>query len=93
MAVARNFHFTDFLKDKEGHVVVAQWPNIPILGWLFFKVASLLTSDPSVETSISAISTAFIFTWAYLEITDGASYFRRTLGAAVMLATVIGICT
>ncbi len=81
----------DFFKNKDGKITIAQWPNIPILGWFLFKLASMLVSAPGLDAGLSAISTAFLFTWAYLEITDGASYFRRTLGVAVMLGTVIGL--
>lgn len=30
----------------------------------------------------------FLFTWAWLEITQGDSYFRRFLGVVVMAATI-----
>lgn len=80
----------NFFKDKDDTIVIGQWPNIPIIGWLIFKVASMLANDTRLEAGFSTISTAFLFTWAFLEIQSGVNYFRKLLGLVVMTALVIG---
>jgi hypothetical protein len=84
-------HFTSFFKDHDGQLVIWQWPNIPLIGWAVFKVLSLITQAGTLKTWSAHLSTAFLFTWAYLEITGGASYFRRVLGTIVMAALLWGM--
>ena len=79
----------EFVTDGDGHVVIAQPPNVPIIGWLVLLIASNLVVDGPLQTVLAFFSSAFLFTWAYLELTQGASYFRRTLGAAVLAYLVV----
>lgn len=47
-------------------------------------------SDPGqVKAGLQFISTASLFSWAYLELTKGASYFRRLLGLVVLASLVV----
>lgn len=78
-----------FWRDKHGKVVIWQKPNMPLIGWFVFMIVAKLLPSGSVRNGTQFLSTAFIFTWAYLEITKGDSYFRRVLGAAVFLVTVL----
>jgi hypothetical protein len=78
----------DFFSDSRGRVVIAQRPNVPIVGWAVLLVASLLIRGP-LGAVLRFFSTAFLFTWAYLELTQGDSPFRRTLGGAVLLYLVV----
>lgn len=83
-------HNMHFFKDDEGKVIVWQWPNIPIYGWLVFKLLSMLIHHPQLQGGFDGISKAFLFTWAYLELTQGVNYFRRLLGLLVFIALIIG---
>lgn len=74
-----------FTNDKKGRRVLWQWPNPPIIGWAIFRVLAHLVESPSIKMGFESIGSAFLFAWAYLEITKGASYFRRTLGALVAI--------
>lgn len=80
----------NFFKDDKGHVVLFSWPNIPLASWILFNLLSFLVSAGHTKTGFETLSTAALFTWAYLEITSGVSYFRRVLGAVVMYAVVVG---
>ena len=75
------------IKDDNDRVVLAQTPNIPILGWFVFTILSKFTNG-SLATASSRIASAFIFVWAYLEVTEGANYLRRGLGLIVMIFLV-----
>ena len=77
-------------KDKNGHVVLWQWPNVPLYGWLMFKIVSMPIHNPSLKHGFDSFSMAFLFTWAYLEFTTGVNYFRRALGLIVGAALIIG---
>lgn len=79
-----------FFKDRNGNVVIWQWPNVPLMSWLIFKILSMVIKTSNIKGACENLSMAFLFTWAYLEITSGKSYFRRTLGAVIMIALIIG---
>lgn len=74
-----------FFKDSDGHIAIIQWPNIPLIGWFVSMLASLFITSPPWHTFLGYVSFGFIFTWAWLEITQGNSYFRRALGVIVLL--------
>ncbi|MCE5291211.1 MAG: hypothetical protein LLG14_18515 [Nocardiaceae bacterium] len=75
-------------RDQSGRIVLWQWPSIPLICWGLLKVAALV-SGGHLQSAFSSASTAFLFVWAYLELAQGVNYFRRALGAIVLLA--IGI--
>lgn len=79
-----------FFRDDQGKITIWQWPNIPLYGWLVFKVLSILLDKSQLQVGFDGISKAFLFTWAYLEITQGVNYFRRLLGLFVMIALILG---
>lgn len=79
-----------FLHDSTGKLVIAQAPNLPFVGWFLFTILGRLPFDGATSTALGNIGRAFLFTWAYLEITDGVNYFRRLLGAVVMVAVLVG---
>lgn len=80
----------NFFKDSDGSIVLWQRPNIPLLGWLVFKLISIFLQAGAAKNAFENLSMLLLFTWAYLEITSGKTYFRRVLGGSVMLGTVIG---
>jgi len=79
---------TKFIRDRNGKIVLWQIPNLPLIGWFVCLVISHLISAGVIRAGFASLSTAFLFTWAYLEIKEGASYLRRVLGA-VVLASVL----
>lgn len=79
---------TKFFKDKNGKVVVWQTPNIPLISWALFSVLARVVPSGAWQQLTSFVSFGFIFTWAWLEITEGSSYFRRTLGIVVLIVTL-----
>ena len=76
-----------FFKDKQGHIVIWQMPNLPIIGWAVFLLASKFV-EGQTQTILSYVSTAFLLVWACMEIISGASYFRRLLGVVVLVFTI-----
>lgn len=80
----------NFFKDKHGQIVIFQRPNAPLIGWFIFAILNLLWGDspPKAHHVLHMISFGFIFTWAWLEITDGVNYFRRALGLLILIIVV-----
>ncbi|MGF7228576.1 MAG: hypothetical protein ACQR33_01175 [Candidatus Saccharibacteria bacterium] len=77
------------IRDKNNRVVIWQLPNIPIIGWFVCAIAARLFHAKHIHMGFADLSTAFLFVWAYLEIAQGASYFRRLLGFVVAVAIVV----
>jgi hypothetical protein len=77
------------LRDKNNKIVLWQRPNLLIIGWFACAVAARLLHAKQLHTGFSNLGTAFLFAWAYLEIAQGASYFRRLLGIVVAVAIVV----
>lgn len=80
--------FRNFFKDKDGRVIVWQNPNAALLSWFFLRLLTLALADGTVKNGLLQLSGAFLFVWAYLEVTKGSSHFRKALGA-VVLASII----
>lgn len=82
-----------FFKDKDGKIVIWQSPNLPLIGWVVFRVLSVVTHDKEISAGMSHLATLLLFTWAYLEAKDGVNTFRRLLGIVVMGLIFHGIFT
>lgn len=67
-----------------------QRPNLPIILWFIFLVAGRVLDGGHLGNGVEFLSSAALVVWAYLEITEGASYFRRSLGAVIMAAVIVG---
>lgn len=74
-----------FFTNSDGKIIVLQPPNIPIIGWFIAFVVYRLIDQGSVKDGLAFLSSAFLFVWAYLELTQGSSPFRRLLGFIVIL--------
>jgi hypothetical protein len=83
--MAKVANWRDLFKDKDGKVVLIERPNLPLIGWLVFLALGHLFDSAGCRW----LSTAFIFTWAFLEITQGTTYFRRALGVIVFGAVIM----
>jgi hypothetical protein len=76
-------------RDKDGRLALASKPNIPLITWFVSLLLVKMLPDGSWQTAASLISFGALFTWAWLEIFHGVNYFRRILGAAVLVVTVL----
>lgn len=77
-----------FFSDARGRRVIAQPPNAPLVAWALCGAAAYLLPPGRPHDVAAFLSSAFLFTWAWLELTDGDSPFRRVLGGAVLAAMV-----
>lgn len=77
---------TWFFKDKHGHWVVAQFPNVPLALWAVLLVVNLFLHSQG----LGHLQSAVLLVWAYLELTQGDSRFRQLLGAVVATVVALG---
>lgn len=78
-----------FFKNKDGHIVLFQWPNFLLWSWIFLKLLAYLLPNGSWHVGAEQLSRAVLFAWAYLEITTGVNYFRRLFGLLVIMYIVV----
>lgn len=71
-------------EDKNGQIVIGQKPNLPIIVWALTYLLQLVPALSPIDSFLSVVSFGALFTWAWLEIFDGANWFRRILGLVVM---------
>jgi hypothetical protein len=71
-------------KDDNGNIVIAQPPNPPLLIWLGASLLKLLPVEGNVQAGLDALAFGSLFVWAWLELTQGVNYFRRSLGLIVL---------
>lgn len=79
--------FDKFLRDKRGHIVIGQRPNLPIVVWAVCAVASRLLHNQT----IGKIGSIALIIWAVLELGWGVNYFRRGLGLVVLGVTLLNL--
>jgi hypothetical protein len=79
-----------FLRDRRsGRLVVAQWPNIPLVLWFVASaVPALLGLDGGWGAVMSVVAVVALGWWAIDEMARGVNPWRRLLGAVVFAALV-----
>jgi len=77
-------------KDRTGHVVIYQRPNIWLIGWAVLTLMSLFLLGQAANI-LSLLATIVLGIWALLEISRGANYFRRALGVVVMIFVIMSL--
>lgn len=74
-----------------GKLVIAQRPNVPLMVWLACTVARWLAHPHGRWSAVlSVVGTIALVIWAADEVARGVNPWRRTLGAGVLVALVLG---
>ena len=84
---------SSFFKDKNGKWAIIEFPNGLLLAWIILVILGMYVHDSELKSSLGRLSGAVIFAWAYLEITKGRSYFRRVLGAGILISLIFSFFT
>ena len=77
----------NFFHDKEGRIVIAQFPNPPLIVATIFYIISHLNIPYLSHYSGLAFQISILY-WAYLEIRYPANHWRRLLGLFVAITTI-----
>jgi hypothetical protein len=80
--------FDKIFRDREGNIVLAQMPNLPLILWIASTLLKSVFSSGKVHLALDTIAFGTLFTWAWLELFDGVNYWRRGLGLAVLVGMV-----
>lgn len=75
---------------KTGHLVLWQWPNIPLWIWIATAIVGRFLSG-GAATVVGVIGSVALAVWAVLEIGWGVNPFRRILGGIVLALLVFGL--
>jgi hypothetical protein len=78
--------FDRFFRDSQGNIVIIQPPNLPILVVTAAALLQLIFPSGKLHIGLELITFGTLYTWAWLEIFSGLSYFRRSLGVLVLVS-------
>lgn len=78
-----------FVSDRHGRVVIAQPPNGTITACAATALAAHVLPAGPARTLARGASRALLAAWAWMELVDGDSPFRRTLGGAVLAGMLV----
>lgn len=76
-------------RDREGKVVLAQMPNLPLIVWIVASLLRLVLTTGKVNIGLEVIAFGSLFTWAWEELSQGVNYFRRALGLLVLVGLIV----
>jgi hypothetical protein len=77
------------LKDKQGRIVIAQLPNLPLFIFILSSLLLMAYRKGTPGYLFKVVSFGSLFTWCWLEIFNGTNYFRRILGGVVLVMSII----
>lgn len=73
-------------------LVVGQFPNATLSAWLVTTLISLPATG-ALESVAAAIAAVALVAWAYSELAEGVNWFRRLLGAGVLVYLIAELAT
>ena len=84
-----NTLFDKVFRDREGEIVLAQMPNLPLIVWIIASLLKLIFTTGKISIGLDAIAFGSLFTWAWEELFQGVNYFRRALGLIVLVILIL----
>jgi hypothetical protein len=80
-----------FRDRSTGKIVIAQWPNVPLVVWLVCVVIGRFAHPHGDwSTALRAVGALALVIWAGDEVARGVNPWRRTLGGVVLIAVLVG---
>jgi hypothetical protein len=81
--------FDKLFKDSSGKIVIAQIPNLPIIIWAVLSLLKIVYKTGRINLGLDILASVSLFVWAVQELLQGVNYFRRGLGAIVLIGLII----
>jgi len=78
-------------QDHEGKTVLWQRPNRWLIFWALAEITGFLLGQSTMGRIIHWVGVTALIIWSLLEISQGVNYFRRGLGLAVLLISLVSI--
>jgi hypothetical protein len=76
---------------RTGRLTVVQWPNIPLSVFIVASLAGVVCPGGRTHQVARVVAVVALLLWALDEVVRGVNPFRRLLGAAVAVATVVNL--
>lgn len=83
-----NTLFNQVFRDSEGKIVIAQFPNLPLIIWIVASLLRIVFTTGKINIGLDLIAFGSLFTWAWSELFQGVNYFRRSLGLVVLVGLI-----
>jgi hypothetical protein len=81
-----------FRSRRTGRLAVVQWPNVPLSVFIVASVAERAVHPSGrIHEVVRVVAVVALLLWALDEVVRGVNPFRRLLGAAVAVATVVNL--
>lgn len=80
--------FDRIFRDREGNIVIAQPPNLPILMAVAATGLQAVLPSGDLQTIAALVAFGTWFTWAWQELFEGVNYFRRSLGLITLVSLI-----
>lgn len=80
--------FTNFFRDAQGRIVIAQWPNYPLWIAIVCFILTRLSIPVLHDIGFWGLIISLLY-WSYLEIVSGVNTWRRFLGVVVALSQLL----
>lgn len=80
-----------WLRDRDGRMVVAQWPNVALSVWIAVELISWVGVLASHKAALAGVGRGALIVWALDEVIRGVNPFRRLLGAVVLAAQLAAL--
>lgn len=84
-----NTLFDRIFQDNEGNILLVQIPNLLIIIGIVSSLLKMIFTTGKLNLGLDAIAFGTLFTWAWEELFQGVNYFRRALGAFVLLGLIV----
>jgi hypothetical protein len=81
--------FDKLFKDSSGKIVIAQMPNLPIIIWAVLSLLKIVYKTGRINLGLDILASVSLFVWGVQELLQGVNYFRRGLGAIVLIGLII----
>jgi hypothetical protein len=89
LKLMQNTLFDKTFRDSQGTLTIGQPPNLPLWTWITATFLKFIFTQGPVFEGLDAIAFGSLFTWAWLELFEGVNYFRRALGALVLIGAIV----
>jgi hypothetical protein len=77
-------------RSKDRQIVLLQAPNAALATYIVAIIIGRFLPPGNWLQAERAVAYGVLFTWAWMEIFSGVNYFRRALGAVVLVTMVFG---
>lgn len=92
--MTRAFSLRWWVRDQDGDLIVAQWPNPALSVWLATVIVGWTGLLGAARSStVADVGHGALLVWALDELVRGASPLRRLLGAVVSVVQLVRLFT